>query len=568
MKISIAKTAGFCMGVRRAVDMVLDASNKAKEPIYTYGPLIHNPQVLEMLESKQIFRMDSIPESGKGIVLIRAHGVPPQDEKALADAGFTVVNATCPRVVRVQVIIDKYAKKGYETIILGDEKHPEVIGLLGYAGGKGHTISNLDEFKALPRFEKAVVVAQTTQNTKIFADIQDWCRNNVSHYEIFNTICDSTEKRQDEVRQMAETHDAVIVVGGKFSGNTKRLAQVAAETGKPSMHIEEASEIDYESIGRVRSIAITAGASTPNWIINDTCSRVEQAFRENQSGRGKLRAVVNVLMKTNIILAAGAACLTLGTALISGAKDPGVPAAIAMFYILSMQIMNNMMSIGADTYNKPDRAELYKENKHRLLLVAFLSGAIGLLLAWTRGWGYFTVLLVMMLLGMTYSRTIFPSFSSGRKIYRLKDVPGSKTILIALAWGVVTSLMPGISLKAHPALTLVAFIFATGLSFARTAFMDILAVQGDRIAGRETLPILLGKKKSLKFIHYTLVGTIVIPVILSVGLSPVVCALALIPAFMFILTIRYNKDSDISANFYEFWFEIPLLFAGIIAVFG
>nr|WP_320013884.1 4-hydroxy-3-methylbut-2-enyl diphosphate reductase [uncultured Desulfobacter sp.] len=568
MKISIAKTAGFCMGVRRAVDMVLDASNKAKEPIYTYGPLIHNPQVLEMLESKQIFRMDTIPESGKGIVLIRAHGVPPQDEKALADAGFTVINATCPRVVRVQVIIDKYSKKGYDTIILGDEKHPEVIGLLGYARDKGHTVTSLDQLKALPRFEKAVVVAQTTQNTKIFADIQAWCRKNVSHYEIFNTICDSTEKRQNEVREMAGTHDAVIVVGGKFSGNTKRLAQVAAETGKPSMHIEQASEIDYESISNAQSIAITAGASTPNWIINDTCSNVEQAFRKKQPGRGKIMAVMNVLMKTNILLAAGAACLTLGSAMISGAQNPGIPALIAMFYILSMQIMNNMMTIRSDTYNKPDRAALYKQNKGSLLLVAFLSGAIGLFLAWTRGWGYFGVLLIMMLLGMSYTRTIFPSFSSGRKIYRLKDVPGSKTILIAVAWGMVTSLMPGVSLKANPGLTLVAFIFVTGLAFARTAFMDILAVQGDRIAGRETLPILLGKKKSLKFVNYALVATIVLPLILTVWVSPVVCGLALIPAFMLILTFRYKKDNDISANFYEFWFEFPLLLAGIIAAFG
>jgi len=556
------------MGVRRAVDMVLDASNKAKEPIYTYGPLIHNPQVLEMLESKQIFRMDTIPESGKGIVLIRAHGVPPQDEKALADAGFTVINATCPRVVRVQVIIDKYSKKGYDTIILGDEKHPEVIGLLGYARDKGHTVTSLDELKALPRFEKAVVVAQTTQNTKIFADIQAWCRKSVPHYEIFNTICDSTEKRQDEVREMAGTHDAVIVVGGKFSGNTKRLAQVAAETGKPSMHIEQASEIDYESISNAQSIAITAGASTPNWIINDTCSNVEQAFRKKQPGRGKIMAVMDVLMKTNILLAAGAACLTLGSAMISGAQNSGIPALIAMFYILSMQIMNNMMTIGSDTYNKPDRAALYKQNKGWLLLVAFLSGAIGLYLAWTRGWGYFGVLLIMMLLGMSYTRTIFPSFSSGRKIYRLKDVPGSKTILIAVAWGMVTSLMPGMSLKANPGLTLVAFIFVTGLAFARTAFMDILAVQGDRIAGRETLPILLGKKKSLKFVNYALAVTIIIPLILTVWVSPVVCGLALIPAFMLILTFRYKKDNDISANFYEFWFEFPLLLAGIIAAFG
>ena len=568
MKISIAKTAGFCMGVRRAVDMVLDASNKAKEPIYTYGPLIHNPQVLEMLESKQIFRMDTIPESGKGIVLIRAHGVPPQDEKALDDVGFTVLNATCPRVVRVQVIIDKYSKKGYDTIILGDENHPEVIGLLGYARDKGHTITSLDQFKALPRFENAVVVAQTTQNTKIFADIKAWCRNNSPHYEIFNTICDSTEKRQDEVREMAGTHDAVIVVGGKFSGNTKRLAQVAAETGKPAMHIEQASEIDYASISQAQSIAITAGASTPNWIINDTCSSVEQAFRENRPGRGKVMAVLDVLMKTNIILAAGAACLTLGTAMISGARNPGIPAVIAMFYILSMQIMNNMMTIGSDTYNKPDRAALYKQYKEWLLFVAFLSGAVGLYLSWTRGWGYFAVLLIMMLLGMSYTRTIFPSFSSGRKIYRIKDVPGSKTILIAAAWGIVTSLMPGISLKANPGLTLVAFVFATGLAFARTAFMDILAVQGDRIAGRETLPILLGKKKSLKFVHYTLVTAMIIPLILSVWVSPVVCGLALIPAFMLILTIRYKKDSDISANFYEFWFEFPLLLAGVIAATG
>ncbi len=121
------------MGVRRAVNMVLDASNLSSDPIYTYGPLIHNPQVMAMLEGKKIFRIDKIPEKGTGVVLIRAHGVPPEDKTALEDAGFTVINATCPRVVRVQVIINKYAKKGYATIIIGDEKHPEVIGLLGYA---------------------------------------------------------------------------------------------------------------------------------------------------------------------------------------------------------------------------------------------------------------------------------------------------------------------------------------------------------------------------------------------------------------------------------------------------
>ncbi|MCG8617210.1 MAG: 4-hydroxy-3-methylbut-2-enyl diphosphate reductase, partial [Desulfobacterales bacterium] len=204
MKITVAKTAGFCMGVLRAVDMVLDASNIADEPIFTYGPLIHNPQVLEMLEGKQIFRLDTIPEKGEGVVLIRAHGVPPEDEKALADAGFTVINATCPRVVRVQVIINKFAKKGYATIIIGDKKHPEVVGLLGYARGKGHTVTSLAQLDELPAFENAVVVAQTTQNTAFYDEVKQWCATHRSHYKVFDTICGSTEKRQSEIRDLAQ----------------------------------------------------------------------------------------------------------------------------------------------------------------------------------------------------------------------------------------------------------------------------------------------------------------------------------------------------------------------------
>ncbi|MCK5836904.1 MAG: 4-hydroxy-3-methylbut-2-enyl diphosphate reductase, partial [Desulfobacula sp.] len=202
MKIVVAKTAGFCMGVRRAVDMVLDASNQARKPIYTYGPLIHNPQVLKMLEEKQIFRMDKLPLKGSGIVVIRAHGVPPEDEQSLKDLGFTVINATCPRVIRVQAIIHKYAQKGYATLIVGDEKHPEVVGLSGYAKGQGHVISSVDQLGELPRFDAAVVVAQTTQNTAVYNDIKAWCETKAPQYRVFDTICGSTEKRQAEIRKL------------------------------------------------------------------------------------------------------------------------------------------------------------------------------------------------------------------------------------------------------------------------------------------------------------------------------------------------------------------------------
>lgn len=567
MKISIAKTAGFCMGVRRAVDMVLDASNIADEPIFTYGPLIHNPQVLEMLESKKIFRLDTIPEKGEGIVLIRAHGVPPEDEEALAKAGFTVINATCPRVVRVQVIINKFAKKGYATIIIGDEKHPEVVGLLGYARGKGHTVTSMEQLAALPRFDNAVVVAQTTQNTEFYQEIKDWCGGHMPHYEIFDTICGSTERRQNEVRELARTHDAVIVVGGKQSGNTRRLAQVAKETGTSSTHIEGAEEIDFKDLASTRSIAITAGASTPNWIIKDTCLKVDRNLKRKRPVAGKILGILDFFLKTNLLLGAGAACLTYGAGMIQGGGQIHIHAAIAMLYVLSMQILNNLFTIRADTYNKPDRAAFYKTHCRYLKGVALIAGAGGLYLAHTQGWIYFGVLLAMTLLGISYNLNIIPSFLSGHRIHRIKDVPGSKTILIAMAWGIVTSLLPAVT-AGRPWLPAgVAFLFATGLVFARTAFVDILAVQGDRIAGKETLPILLGEQKSMTLIRYVLAGMIVLSLctfLLNFS-GNMGFLLAIIPLFMLLLVKLYKEDRFLSGSSYEFMFESAFLLAGLTA---
>lgn len=571
MKIAIAKTAGFCMGVRRAVDMVLDASNLADEPIFTYGPLIHNPQVLEMLEDKQIFRMDTIPEKGEGIVLIRAHGVPPEDELSLKNAGFTVINATCPRVVRVQVIINKYAQKGYSTIIIGDKKHPEVVGLLGYARGKGHTVTTMEQLASLGALDKAVIVAQTTQNTQFYQEIKAWCKANAPHYEIFDTICGSTEKRQTEVRALAKIHDAVIVVGGKQSGNTKRLAQVAGEAGTLATHIEDVSEIDYRLLSSANSIAITAGASTPNWIINDTCLKVDEALKKRGPIAGLLMGALNFLLKTNLLLSAGAGCLTYAAAAIHGGGNTGVQSLIAMLYVLSMQIMNNMLTIKSDTYNKPDRAGFYRKHGRYLKTLALISGVAGLYLAYTTGLGAFILLLLMSLLGFSYNLDIIPGFFGTPivhriKIRRIKDIPGSKTILIALAWGIVTSLLPGVVNQSSVVMTFLAFLFSTGLVFARTAFVDILAMQGDRIAGKETLPILLGEEKSLTYIRYALVVAVVVPIIayLSAFSGHMVFWLALIPLFMLLLVRLYQKDSLLSGSSYEYFFESSFLVVGLV----
>ncbi len=567
MKITIAKTAGFCMGVRRAVDMVLDASNLATEPIFTYGPLIHNPQVLEMLENKNIFRIETIPEKGKGIVLIRAHGVPPEDETALKKAGFTVMNATCPRVVRVQVIINRYAKKSHATIIIGDKKHPEVVGLLGYARGNGYTITSMEQLEALPAFDNAVVVAQTTQNTVFYEQIKEWCIKNAPHYKIFDTICGSTEKRQSEVRSLAQNSDAVIVVGGKQSGNTRRLAQVARETGSLATHIEDASEIDYKMLASAKRIAITAGASTPNWIINDTCAKVAANVQKQRPIMGVVVRARDFLLKTNLLLAFGAGGLTYACAVIQGFSQIFVHSAIAMLYVLSMQILNNIITIKSDTYNHPERAAFYEKHKRFLQMLALGCGAVGLYLAYTTGFVAFCVLLIMSLLGLSYNLNPFPFFLGNTKIRKIKDVPGSKTILIALAWGIVTSLLPAIVNPCSLLPVMVTFVFVTGLVFARTAFFDVLAIQGDRITGKETLPILLGAQKSFRLIQYVLLFDIFIllPAYYTDLLGNNAFLLAFVPLFMLLLIRLHKKDSLLSGRQYEFLIESSFLLAGVVA---
>lgn len=567
MKVVVAKTAGFCMGVRRAVDLVLDASNLAKEPIYTYGPLIHNPQVLKMLEEKQIFKIQTIPEKGEGIVLIRAHGVPPEDEEALKKAGFTVINATCPRVVRVQVIINKYAKKGYSTIIIGDKKHPEVVGLLGYAKGNGHAVTTLEALDSLPKFENAVVVAQTTQNTRFWTQIEQWAHENAPHYKLFDTICGSTEKRQTEVRKLAQANDALVVVGGKESGNTKRLAQIAGQTGKYAVHIEECDEIDYEKLASAKSVAITAGASTPNWIIKDAHAKIQSNLQRQSPFNSMINTLLDFLMTTNIMAAAGAGFLTYTCSAMQGSAKNLHHAMIASLYVLSMQIMNNLFTIKADKYNHPGRARFYRTYRIYLWVLAVISGGSGLYLSYLSGTVSFIILLVMSILGLSYNLKILPFLSGKQKVARIRDLPGSKTILIILAWGTVTCLLPAVANHISLFGVVIAFVFATGLVFARTAFFDILAIQGDRITGKETLPILLGEKSSFKVIKQILLAETML--ILGTGftgfLANTAFLLALIPFSMFLLIRFFEKNTLISGTHREFIIESLFIGAGVLA---
>jgi len=558
------------MGVRRAVEMVLDAPNKHANPICTYGPLIHNPQVLDLLREKEISTIERIPEYGTGTVLIRAHGVPPQTKQDLKKAGYKIIDATCPRVIKVQTIIRKHAKKDYASIIIGDKDHPEVIGLLGYAGGKGFVVDNIDDLDSLPSFEKAIIVAQTTQNTLFFEEIKKWANQKFPHYKIFDTICDSTAKRQVEVQNLADLVDAVIVVGGQNSGNTKRLAEISKKTGKPTFHIETESEIDVDALSEVKCIGITAGASTPNWVIKKIYRTLEALpYKKKQGLQRVIFPIQRVLLLTNIYVSIGAGCLCYACIKIQGITNNLHHVLISMLYVLSMHIFNNLIGTKADRYNDPDRSSFYNKNKILLAFLAFAAGGIGLMTAYSVGWIPFLILFGMSIMGLSYNLRLLPKRFAYDKYSRLRDVPGSKTVLIAMAWGIVTSVLPRLSVSGDIHLnTAIIFLWSLSLVFVRTAFFDILDMQGDRIVGKETIPILLGEKRALRLLKTILainfgilLASSAFQLISSLGFALLIC-----PAFVFIILSAHERGYMLPGIRLEFLVESNFVMAGVMTL--
>ncbi len=572
MKILIAKTSGFCMGVRRAVEMVLDAPDQHTNPIYTFGPLIHNPQVLQLLKSKDINVLDEIPSRGSGTVLIRAHGVPPATKENLKQASFNVIDATCPRVIKVQTIIRKHAKKGFAAIIIGDKNHPEVIGLLGYAREKGFVIGSMSELEALPDFENAIIVAQTTQNTNFFDSVKKWAATHHPHYKVFNTICDSTTRRQAEVKRLAESVDTVIVVGGRNSGNTRRLVEIARATGKPAYHIEtekDLEDIDTDTLVTARHIGITAGASTPNWIIKKVYRALETLqVKRGQKWRRILFGLQRALLLTNIYVSLGAGCLSYARLKLQGFSQLFPYVLISMLYVQSMHILAHLTGSKADQYNDPERANFYGKYYILLTILALAAGSAGLVIAFTLGLFPFLLLLVLSLLGLSYNQRLVPNRLFSSKYRRLRDIPGSKTFMIAVAWGIVTALLPPLSLsaKAHGTTVLI-FLWAAGIVFVRTAFFDILDMQGDRIVGKETIAILLGEKRSLRLLKVMLLILIAALLLLSSFhlISYLGFVLVASPMTLLLLLAAYERGLLLPSVKLEFLVETNFILAGVIA---
>lgn len=267
MEIILAKSAGFCMGVKRAIAMARNAASKTGARVHTYGPLIHNPQELEKLKDEGIVPFGENGPTPEGTVVVRAHGVTPAISERLKRESTRFLDATCPKVSSIQKRIADYSSKGYGIIIAGDPDHPEVMGLLGYARGPAFVLRNIEDIDLLPPMDRVLLVSQTTQDEQKYVQMKERFLARFPSGEALDTICSSTHMRQKEIREMVERVDAMVVIGGRNSANTKRLQVISSEAGIPSYLVESAAELPVDELKGLKTVGVTAGASTPNWII-------------------------------------------------------------------------------------------------------------------------------------------------------------------------------------------------------------------------------------------------------------------------------------------------------------
>ncbi|NLA59438.1 MAG: bifunctional 4-hydroxy-3-methylbut-2-enyl diphosphate reductase/30S ribosomal protein S1 [Firmicutes bacterium] len=277
MNVELADNAGFCFGVKRAIETAVKTAEENKGvPIHTLGPLIHSPQTVARLSELGIQVADRIEDIDSGVVIIRSHGVPPQTMERAQGKGLQVVDATCPFVVRAMTWAAQLREDGYQVVIVGDREHPEVIAILGATDNTGILVGTPEEAAALPACEAYGVVAQKTQSlSNVRACIAELV-GEAREVKCYDTICTATARRQQAARDLASRVDVMLVVGGRNSANTTRLAQICQESGARTYHIETADEIEPRWFRPGDKVGVTAGASTPNWLIEEVVQRMTE----------------------------------------------------------------------------------------------------------------------------------------------------------------------------------------------------------------------------------------------------------------------------------------------------
>ncbi|MDH4222562.1 MAG: 4-hydroxy-3-methylbut-2-enyl diphosphate reductase [candidate division Zixibacteria bacterium] len=280
MKISVVKNAGFCFGVKRAINLAFEAAKKSRTRVYTLGPLIHNPQVVEELKREGVLPIQNLNEIRKGTLIIRSHGIHPKVINEAKKKKLKIIDATCPFVRRAQEKARALYKDGYQVVVVGEAHHPEVQGIIGYTDGKAVVINQHSRNIAFTKNKRIGLIAQTTLNFDTFKKVVGRVLEKTWEIKIFNTICNATANAQKATLKMAKDVEVMVVVGGRNSANTTQLTKLCKEKGKPTYHIETESELKKKMFKSKKRIGVTAGTSTPEWIIKKVIEKISELTRK------------------------------------------------------------------------------------------------------------------------------------------------------------------------------------------------------------------------------------------------------------------------------------------------
>ncbi|TAH63623.1 MAG: bifunctional 4-hydroxy-3-methylbut-2-enyl diphosphate reductase/30S ribosomal protein S1 [Gottschalkiaceae bacterium] len=293
MKIIIAENSGFCFGVKKAIDSTQKILKENNENTYSLGPLIHNNQVIKLLENKGLQVIENIQDANEGRVIIRSHGVPLSVYDTAKDKQLDIIDCTCPFVRKIQSKVQEYSEKNYQIVIIGDPNHPEVIGINGWCYNNAVIINSEEDIEVMSNYDKICIVAQTTFYEDKFNALVNLISHKGNTVEVFNTICNATHLRQKSCEEIARISDAMVVIGGHHSSNTQKLVEISKKLCNNTYHIETVEELPFDELKRFKTIGLTAGASTPSWIIKEVYDKMSNLEDMNEL----MKAIEDTMVK-------------------------------------------------------------------------------------------------------------------------------------------------------------------------------------------------------------------------------------------------------------------------------
>ncbi len=557
MEVRLAGGSGFCWGVSRAFNKVLRTVDKRKKgagKIYTFGPLIHNPQAVEHLRSKGVGIVEDFSDLTAGsVVIIRSHGVAPDVKRRLRELGCEIVDATCPRVAKVQELVRRYSDKGYKVIIMGDKGHAEVEALLAYSDGKAIVLeepAELSELKA--GNNRLCFVFQTTYSVKKFEKAKRIIRERFPSAKIFNTICEATTARQRGLLRLAgrtdpeHQVDCLVVVGGRKSANTMRLYKLAKSTGKPAFFVERPEEIDKLPLSRFKSVGVSAGASTPGWVIQEIIEKL-QAIGEEKLRLWQRRSLKNVayyFLQSNIYTAVASFVFLLG---IWRRLEPSL--FFATFYLLGMHTLQNLSEWLKTPVGDVHKVRFFAHHKKSFRAYSLISLLLAFIFSFLLGnnVAQFTALLAIG------AGLVYLAWGSVRRLVK-------REMAIFIGWLVALIIIPVLVGNPYAGRQAVMLLGIT-LVALRAIMSGLKEIKSDRVLGKESL-ISQTKLQLWGKINYLIIGVTSLVFTLS-AITINSHYLVLLVPLIYLLVVQLNIE-DLRPSLIELFGDGSFYLAGFI----